>query len=334
MDMGFLNAIFPAQASNFAGRVDALYFFLVGITAFFSTLVVALIVVFAVKFRRRHDGEVGKPVHGALMLELTWTFIPLVIAMGIFVWGASVFFAMSRPPSNAMEIYAVGKRWMWKFQHVTGQREINELHLPAGQPVKVLIGSEDVIHSVYFPAFRVKMDAVPGRTTTMWFTPTRPGRYHLFCTEYCGMRHSAMIGSVIVMEPTAFETWLAGGPASTNMAEAGAKLFTDLACVTCHRDDGQGRGPRLQGVFGSTVRLVGGGTVTADENYVREAILNPRATIVEGFQPLMPTFQGLITEEQLNQLLAYVKSLGPIQQPAAPAPATPPPGEPRPPAGR
>lgn len=326
--MGFLNAIFPEQASNFAGRVDALYFFLVGVTAFFATLVVALIVVFAIKFRRKHEDEVGQPVHGALMLELTWTFIPLVIAMGIFVWGTSVFFAMAKPPSNAMEIYAVGKRWMWKFQHVTGQREINELHLPVGQPVKVLIGSEDVIHSVYFPAFRVKMDAVPGRTTTMWFTPTKPGRYHLFCAEYCGMRHSAMVGSVIVMPPAEFETWLAGGPASTNMAEAGQKLFTDLACVTCHRDDGQGRGPRLQGVFGSTVKLAGGATTTADETYVRESILNPQQKIVEGYQPIMPTFQGLVTEEQLNQLLAYVKSLGTVQPPATGATAAPAPTAP------
>jgi cytochrome c oxidase subunit 2 len=319
--MGILEALFPTQASNFAGRVDALYFFLVGVTAFFATLIVTLIAVFAVRFRRTHDAEVGRPVHGALLLELTWTFIPLVIVLAIFVWGASVFFAMSRPPSNAMEIYAVGKRWMWKFQHVTGQREINELHLPVGQPVKVLIGSEDVIHSVYFPAFRTKMDAVPGRTTTMWFTPTRPGRYHLFCTEYCGMRHSAMIGSVIVMEPREFQTWLAGGPQTANMAEGGEQLFTDLACITCHRD--QGRGPLLRNLFGTTVQLANGGTATADENYLRESILNPQAKVVAGYQPLMPTFQGLVTEEQLNQLIAYVKSLAPASQPGQTPPAAP-----------
>jgi cytochrome c oxidase subunit 2 len=324
--MGIFNALFPEQASNFAGRVDALYFFLVGLTAFFSTLVVTLVVVFAIKFRRRQPNEIGKPVHGALMLELTWTAIPLVIAMGIFVWGASVFFAMARPPSNAMEIYAVGKRWMWKFQHVSGQREINELHLPAGQPVKLLIGSEDVIHSVFVPAFRTKMDAVPGRTTTMWFTPTKPGRYHLFCAEYCGMKHSGMIGSVIVMEPTEFQAWLAGGPAATNMADAGQKLFTDLACITCHRDDGQGRGPSLRNVFGSTVRLQGGGTVTADDGYLRESIVNPQVKLVEGYQPLMPTFQGLVSEEQLMQLIAYIKSLGGGQPGAPAAPAATPSG--------
>lgn len=315
--MGLLQTVFPQQASNFAGRVDALYFFLVGVTAFFSTLVVALVVVFAIRFRRRDEAAVGKRVHGALALELLWTAVPLAIAMTIFVWGASVFFAMSRPPSNAMEIYAVGKRWMWKFQHVTGQREINELHLPVGQPVKVLLGSEDVIHSLYVPAFRVKMDAVPGRTTTLWFTPTRPGRYHLFCAEYCGQKHSGMIGWVEVMEPGDFQTWLAGGATTTNMAEAGRKLFVDLACVTCHREDAQGRGPALEGVFGTRTRLLGGGTALVDEAYLRESIVNPQARIVEGYQPLMPTFQGLVTEEQINQLIAYIKSIGPKD--AAPA---------------
>jgi len=228
----------------------------------------------------------------------------------MFAWGASVYFALAKPPSNAMEIYTVGKRWMWKFQHVTGQREINELHVPAGQPVKLIIGSEDVIHSVYVPAFRVKMDAVPGRTTTLWFDAKKPGRYHLFCAEYCGMKHSGMIGTVVVMEPAEFQVWLGGGPATGNIVEAGQKLFTDLACVTCHREDSSGRGPTLRNVFGSTVRLQSGGTLRADENYLRESIVNPQAKIVEGYQPLMPTFQGLVSEEQLMQLIAYVKSLG------------------------
>lgn len=320
--MGILNALVPEQASNFATRVDAVYFFIAAVVAFFAILVSLLVVIFAIKYRRTHQDEVGHPIHGALALELTWTFIPLIIALFMFFIGATLYFDMARPPSNAMEVYAVGKRWMWKFQHVTGQREINELHIPAGQPIKVLIGSEDVIHSVYFPAFRTKMDAVPGRTTTMWFTPTKVGRYHLFCTEYCGMRHSAMIGSVVVMEPTEFQTWLAGGPASANMAEAGQKLFSDFACATCHRPDNQGRGPSLQGVFGSSVRLVSGDSVLAEENYVRESILNPATRITEGYQPIMPTFQGLVTEEQLNQLTAYVKSLAKPAAPAA-APAEP-----------
>jgi cytochrome c oxidase subunit 2 len=303
--------LFPEQASGFAGRVDNLYFFITAVTAFFAVLVVVLVFLFATKYRRRHADQVGVPVHGALALEITWTIVPLVLAMVMFVWGASVYFALAKPPSNTMEIYTVGKRWMWKFQHVTGQREINELHVPVNQPVKLIIGSEDVIHSVYVPAFRVKMDAVPGRTTTLWFTATKPGRYHLFCTEYCGMKHSGMVGWVTVMEPQAFQAWLAGGPASGNMVEAGEKLFTDLACITCHRDDSGGRGPSLKGLFGTTVRLQTGGSVKADENYVRESIMSPQAKIVEGYQPLMPTFQGLVSEEQLMQLLAYIKSIGP-----------------------
>jgi cytochrome c oxidase subunit 2 len=319
--------LFPEQASGFAGRVDNLYFFITAVTAFFAVLVVTLVAVFATKYRRRTADQVGVPVHGALILEITWTVIPLVLAMVMFVWGASVYFALAKPPSNAMEIYTVGKRWMWKFQHVSGQREINELHVPVGQPVKLIIGSEDVIHSVYVPAFRVKMDAVPGKTTTLWFTATKPGRYHLFCTEYCGQKHSGMVGWVTVMEPQAFQTWLAGGPASGNMVEAGQKLFTDLACITCHRDDSGGRGPSLKGLFGTTVRLQTGASVTADEAYVRESIVNPQARIVEGYQPLMPTFQGLVSEEQLMQLLAYVKSIGPTAPAASTAaPAAPPAG--------
>jgi cytochrome c oxidase subunit 2 len=301
--------LFPQQASSFASDVDGLLFFIVGVTAFFAVLVVVLVAVFAVRYRRRHAAEVGTPVHGALVLEITWTIIPLILAMMMFYWGAIVYFEMARPPQHAMEIYTVGKRWMWKFQHVTGQREINELHVPVNTPVKLIIGSEDVIHSVFVPAFRVKMDAVPGKTTTLWFTATKPGRYHLFCTEYCGQKHSGMVGWVEVLEPAAFQTWLAGGPPPTNMAEAGEKLFTDLACVTCHRDADDGRGPSLLGVFGSQVTLAGGGTVVADEAYLRESIVNPQAKLVAGFQPLMPTFQGLVSEEQLNQLLAYVKSL-------------------------
>ncbi len=318
--------LFPQQASNHATAVDGLYFFIISVTAFFALLVVVLVTIFAVRYRRRHAAEVGTPVHGALLLEITWSVIPLIIAMVMFYWGATVFFAMSRPPQNAMEIYTVGKRWMWKFQHVTGQREINELHVPVGTPVKLLIGSEDVIHSVFVPAFRVKMDAVPGRTTSLWFTATKPGQYHLFCAEYCGQRHSGMIGSVYVMEPAEFQTWLAGGAPPANMAEAGEKLFTDLACVTCHHEDNTGRGPSLRGVFGSTARMTGGGSVTVDEAYLRESIVNPQAKIVAGYQPLMPTFQGLVSEEQMNMLVAYIKSLAsrPAETDAA-APAAAPP---------
>jgi cytochrome c oxidase subunit II len=312
---------FPPQGSTHAASVDALYLFFVAVTAFFSVLIATLIIVFAVRFRRRAVDEVGAPIHGSLVLELTWTFIPLVIAMVMFVWGASLYFQITTPPSNAMEVYVVGKRWMWKAQHVTGQREINELHVPVGQPVKLIIGSEDVLHAYWVPAFRMKMDAVPGRTTTMWFEASTPGEYQLFCAEYCGMSHSRMIGRVVAMEPGAFQTWLAGGKATGSMADLGAKVFTDLGCATCHMDAGQGRGPSLRGIFGAQVTLANGQKVTADEAYIRESILTPNAKMVAGFQPLMPTFQGVVSEEQIAQLIAYVKTLTTAGAPAT-APGT------------
>ena len=301
--------LFPQQASTVAGSVDALYFFMVAVTAFFSILIAAMVVVFAVKFRRRSDDEVGHPSHGSLVLELTWTIIPLGIAMVMFVGGAGVYFKLATFPNDAMEVYVVGKRWMWKAQHVSGQREINELHVPVGQPVKLIIGSEDVLHAYWVPAFRMKMDAVPGRTTTMWFEASKPGEYQLFCAEYCGMSHSRMIGKVTAMEPAAFQTWLSGGKATGTMADLGAKVFTDLGCVTCHLDSAQGRGPSLKGVFGSQVTLVSGEKVVADEGYIRESILTPTAKLVNGYPPLMPTFQGVVSEEQIAQLTAYIKSL-------------------------
>ena len=308
---------FPPQGSTNAASVDALYLFFIAVSAFFSVLIAVLIVFFAVRYRRRAPDEVGAPIHGSLVLELTWTFIPLVIAMVMFVWGASLYFQITTPPSNAMEIYVVGKRWMWKAQHVSGQREINELHVPVGQPVKLIIGSEDVLHAYWVPAFRMKMDAVPGRTTTMWFEASKPGTYQLFCAEYCGMSHSRMIGTVTALEPAAFQTWLSGGKSTGTMADLGAKVFTDLGCATCHLDGGQGRGPSLKGVFGSQVTLASGEKVTADEAYIRESILTPTAKMVAGFQPLMPTFQGVVSEEQIAQLTAYVKTLS--TAPAAPA---------------
>ena len=314
--------LFPERASVQAGQVDAVYFFMVAVSAFFSLLIAFLIVFFAVRYRRRSDDEIGVAIHGSLALELLWTFIPLGIVMVMFGWGAKVFFDLYRPPAGAMEIFVVGKQWMWKAQHMDGQREINELHVPIGRPVKLIMGSEDVLHSYYIPAFRVKADVIPGRYNTLWFTATKPGRYHLFCAEYCGTRHSGMIGSIVAMEPSEFQQWLSGGRTEDSPAAAGAKLFQDLVCNTCHMGDTQGRGPVLNGIYGKPVQLQGGGTVIADEAYIRESITNPQAKIVAGFQPIMPTFQGLVTEEQLLQLIAYVRSLseaGPAAAPAAPA---------------
>ena len=317
---------FPEQASAQAAQVDGIYFFMLAVTAFFSLLIAGLVVLFAIKYRRRHKDEVGADIHGSLALELLWTIIPFMITMVMFVWGAKVFFDVYRPPAGAMEVYVVGKQWMWKAQHMDGLREINELHVPIGRPVKLIMGSEDVLHSFYIPSFRVKADVIPGRYNVLWFTATKPGRYHLFCAEYCGTKHSGMIGWVYAMEPNEFQAWLGGGNASDTPAAAGAKLFQDFACSSCHRDDALAPAPQLKGLFGKTVQLQNGGTVVADESYIRESIVLPQAKIVNGFPPIMPTFQGLVSEEQLLQLIAYVRSLGEAKPPAAPAGAATVPG--------
>lgn len=310
--------LFPPSASSAATEMDLLYLFITAICVFFTVLVAALVVVFAIKFRRRHPDEVGADIHGSLALELTWTVIPFVLSMIMFVWGADLFFRLARPPADAMEIFVVGKQWMWKVQHPDGKREINELHVPIGRNVRITLGSEDVIHDFSVPAFRVKMDAVPGKHTTLWFNATKPGTYHLFCAEYCGTKHSGMIGQVIAMEPEAYQTWLTGADAGVPPAQAGEKLFAEFGCATCHKNEGGGVGPSLAGVSGHTVALVDGRTVVADDNYLRESIMAPMAKIVRGFVPAMPTFQGQVNEEQLMQLIAYIKTLkAPGTAPAA-----------------
>jgi len=298
-----------------ASQVDGLYLFLVSVSVFFTLLIFALVFVFAVKFRKSAHAK-AEHIEGSLPLELTWTLIPLGITMIFFAWGALIYFQEARPPRGAMEVYAVGKQWMWKFEHETGQREINALHVPVGRDVKMIMSSQDVIHSFYVPAFRIKQDVLPGRYTTTWFRPTKVGTYHLFCAEYCGTEHSGMIGEVVVMEATAYQAWLANGGATASMSANGKELFSQLGCATCHRFDTQGRGPNLVGIFGKPVQLNDGRTVMADENYIRESILNPQAKIVAGFQPIMPTFQGQVTEESLGALVSYVKSLSQPQQKA------------------
>ena len=301
--------LFPEAASTMAPRVDALYFALIGVAAFFSILIAGLIVYFAIRYRRRSPREVGRVSHGSNLLEVTWTVIPLMITMVIFVWSARIFFAMSTPPPETLNVYAVGKQWMWKFQHLDGRREINELHVPVGRDVKIIATSEDVIHDFFVPAFRVKADVIPGRYVTVWFHATKPGRYLLECAEYCGTRHSGMTGDVIVMDATDYQTWLSGGVSQLTLTQEGQQLFSELACNTCHRSDLQGRGPVLEGVFGTTVTLQNGAKAVADEAYVRESILIPAEKIVAGYQPIMPTFQGQVSEEQLLALVEYVKSL-------------------------
>ena len=307
-------SLFPAQASTLAPEIDNLYLGIIAITAFFAVVVVIFVVYFAIKYRDDTGDKVGAPITGSVPLELGWSLIPFFISIGIFVWASVVFFHIVRAPDQTLDIYSTGKRWMWRFQHIDGQREINELHVPVGRPVRVVFTSEDVLHDLFIPAFRVKADVIPGRYTHLWFEPTKPGRYQLFCAEYCGTRHSGMIGQVVVMDPSEYQTWLSGGAPEGSLASAGAKLFQDLACNTCHRPDAQGRGPVLEGLFGNSVRLQSGETMTVDEAFVRESILQPAAKVASGFQPIMPTFQGLVTEEQLLELIEYVKSLKSLPQ--------------------
>src|SRR6188768_1387706 len=303
--------LFPPGASTVAVEMDLLYLFIFAVSAFFAVLVTALIIAFTIKFKRAHEDSVGADIHGSLALELGWTFIPFVLAMVMFGWGASLFFRLATPPANAMDVFVVGKQWMWKVQHPEGVREINEMHVPIGRPVRITLGSEDVLHDYSIPAFRVKMDAVPGKLTTLWFEATVPGRYHIFCAEYCGTKHSGMIGQVTVMTPQDYEAWLAGGRSTGTAVQNGERLFSDLACITCHKSDSTGRGPSLLGVFGSTVELADGRKVVADENYLRESVMNSQAKIVKGYQGIMPAFQGMVSEENLMQLIAYIKTLKP-----------------------
>jgi cytochrome c oxidase subunit II len=313
--------ILPTQASTMAPQVDALYFFLVALAAFFTLLISGLVVYFAIKYRRRSQDEAGVPIHGSLRLEIAWTVIPLVIVLFIFGWSARLFFTMARPPAETLDVYVVGKQWMWKFQHPDGHVEVNELHVPVGTSVKLTMTSQDVIHDVYIPDFRVKADVLPGRYTHLWFKATKPGRYHLFCAEYCGTNHSGMGGWVIVQERADYQKWLAGGAGPGTMTQTGEKLFKDLSCVTCHKEDTTGRGPTLVGLYGKAVTLDNGSTVEADEAYIRESIVNPRAKLVSGFPPIMPTFQGLVSEEGLLQLIEYIKSLKAVPSNATGAPA-------------
>jgi cytochrome c oxidase subunit II len=301
--------MFPEQASNFAGSVDALFMFILMTTLFFAVLVSLLVMFAAFKFRRQSENEVGDDVEGNMVLEIGWTVIPLIIAIGIFAWGAVIYVNYRFAPKDTLDIYVIGKQWMWKLQQPNGRKEINELHIPVNRDVKLIMGSEDVIHNFYVPAFREKMDVVPGRYNTLWFRPIKTGKYHFFCSQYCGTNHAVMGGWVTVMEPAEYAAWLSGESGDVNPAAAGEKLFTQLACVTCHLSNGTGRAPSLNGVYNAKVLLADGSIVTADEAYIRESILQPKAKIVAGYQPVMPTFQGLVTEEQILNLTAYIKSL-------------------------
>lgn len=301
--------LFPDQASTVAGQVDLLTGALVAMSLFFLVIIFGPMTYFFFKYRRGHLAD-RSPLRGSTTkIELTWTLIPALMGLGLFVWAARLYFNMTMPPAHTLELNVVGKQWMWKIQHQEGNREINQLHLPVGRPVKLTLASEDVIHSFYIPAFRVKQDVVPGRFTTEWFQPTKVGSYRLYCSEYCGTDHSKMLGTVEVMEPGDYQAWLIRGSSGNSLAQAGAKLFRELGCSGCHLGTGSVRAPRLEGLYGHLVPLQDGTIVHADDKYIRDSILLPASQVTAGYEPVMPTFAGHISEEELLELIAYVKSL-------------------------
>jgi cytochrome c oxidase subunit 2 len=304
----------PPAASSIADDVDKLYFVLTGITLFFTVLIFSIIFYFMIKYRRRSDDEIPEATHTPMALELTWTIIPSLICVVLFVWASELYVRNSRPPDASTEIFVIGKQWMWHLQHPEGPREINELHVPVGVPVKLTMTSQDVIHDFYIPAFRVKKDVLPGRYSSIWFEPTEVGTFHLFCAQYCGTNHSEMIGWVYVMSPKDYAAWLSGGEQTQPLAQQGQQLFIQFGCNTCHASEAGGRGPSLAGLYGKPQKLQSGETRVVDETMIRDAIFTPNSVHVPGYQPIMPTYQGQIDEEQMLQLIAYVKSLGPEER--------------------
>lgn len=326
MLLSHLLPLFPDQAATNAKDVDYLYFFLVAVCGAASVAIVLAIFYLAVKYRRRSEDEMAEDSHVPVALEWTWVIIPSLFFLVFFGWGAKLYYDQDKVPKDALEIACTGRQWMWKFQHPDGQREINALHIPVGRPVKLVMVSEDVIHSMFVPAFRVHMDVIPKRYTECWFEPSKPGTYHIFCAQYCGTEHSNMIGTVTVMEPHEYEKWL-NGAATGSLALRGESLFNKLACNSCHTANADARGPYLPGLFGRTVQLTTGEILVADENYIRTSIMKPGAHIAAGFENIMPGYEGQLTDEEVIQLVAYIKQLGksydqlePVQPPTAPAP--------------
>ena len=311
--------VFPAQASKVAEQTDYLYWGLICASA--AVCLIVFVPMVYMLFKYRH----GKPADRTPLqlpqnkIEITWTVLPLLIFMGFYAWGARQYFLIERPPAGAMELNVVGKQWMWKIQHPEGNREINELHVPVGRIVKLTMTSQDVIHSFFLPEFRIKQDVVPGRYTTEWFQAEKPGTYHLFCSEYCGTSHSHMEGHVIVMSPADYEDWLISGKPGDTLVQSGERLYRELGCSGCHDGSSVVRAPPLQGVFGKPVPLSNGEVVTADEGYLRDSILFPAKQIVGGYTNDMPSFQGKIGEDELLELIAYLKTLGTQRPPERPA---------------
>ena len=301
--------LFPKAATELAGKVDRLFLGLNLISLVYLAIIFGPMIYFLFKYRRGKKADRSPLRIKTWKVEIVWTVVPFLMMMGLFAWGADLYYHLERPPAGALEAFVVGKQWMWKIEHAEGNREINELHVPLGKTVKLTMTSEDVIHSFFIPAFRIKQDVVPGRYVTEWFQPVEPGAYHLFCAEYCGANHSVMGGSVIVMPPQDYAAWLASGGTGDTMAAAGERLFRGLGCSGCHMGNSVVRAPRLEGLYGRPVPLASGDVVTADDQYIRDSILLPALQIVAGYSNAMPTFQGHVTEGQVMELIAYVRSL-------------------------
>jgi len=315
--------LYPEQASNFAPQVDNLVIFMIAVCLFFAVAICAAVIYFFFKYHRKRPDDIGVPIHGDLRLEIAWIVLPFFLLLAMFGWGAAIYVDYRRTPADTLDIYVVGKQWMWRLQQPDGRKEINELHVPVNRNIRLIMASEDVIHDFSVPSFRVKMDVVTGHYNNMWFRPTKPGRYHFFCSQYCGTNHAVMGGWVTVMEPDNYAKWLSGTAASGDPVAVGEKLYTELACNTCHIPDGKGRGPSYNGVYGSKVKLADGSTVIADDAYIRESILQPNAKIVAGYAPVMPSFQGLVTEDQILALTAYIKSMKDQPPPSKPGMSEP-----------
>jgi cytochrome c oxidase subunit 2 len=306
--------LLPPEASTVAGQMDALFWFLMLISIIGTVLVIALVVYFSARYQKDVH-PVAEDIEGSTVMEVTWTLIPLILFLICFVWGALLYFRIYNPPANAMNIYVVGKQWMWKAEHPGGQHEINSLHVPTGEPVQLTLISQDVFHSFSIPAFRVKREAIPGRYTTVWFQATKTGTYDLFCTQYCGTEHSQMIGSVTVMTPEDYKAWTQSSTSGMSLAQNGERLFASMQCNACHNGTAAARGPSLAGVYGAKLALANGGDVYVDEAYLRQAILTPSQHITAGYAPIMPTYQGQISEDGLIDLVEYIKTLHSDERP-------------------
>lgn len=301
--------IFPPAASETAEKVDTLFSYMIAVCGLFLVAIAGVMTTFLLKYRRGKPAIRKQRTFSTTPLEITWTIVPLLVFLSFFVWGANIYFTQEHPPADSMTIHVIGKQWMWKIQQPNGAREIDELHVPVGRDVKLVMATEDVIHSFFMPAFRIKQDLVPGRYTTEWFRANTIGNFPLFCAEYCGADHSLMVGRVIVMTPQDYETWLARHRPAEPLVVRGGRLFRTLGCSGCHMGSGVVRAPPLEGLYGKPVPLNNGNVVTANDQYLHDSILYPKRQIAAGYPDVMPSFEGQVSEEQIFDIVAYIKSL-------------------------